>query len=182
MPESTAILPSAIGIPERPRAGGGVEQRGQVETVRDRLRVERSQLGQRVRIVGGDALAGGERHPDLLGLAKPIRVGGVAVASRQDDCLAEQSLRERRSDQHVDRHATRGLSDDGDIPRIAAERRDVSLHPFEGRELIHVAVVAKDSAVGILFRELGMGECAEGPNAIVEAEDEEALAGEFAPE
>src|SRR5947207_14281756 len=78
------------------------------------------------------------------------------------------------------RDAARGLAEDGDALRVAAERSDVPLHPLEGGDLVHVGVVAFK-----LFRMLsvkrGEGEETEAPQTVVESDQDDALPGELDP-
>ena len=67
-----------------------------------------------------------------------------------------------------------GLAEQGDVGRIPAETRDVGLDPTQGGELILQAVIARRT----FLIERRMSEEAEHPEPIVEADDDDALAGE----
>ena len=67
---------------------------------------------------------------------------GAALADR----LLEQALRQRRCHQRADRERSRRLAEDRDVVGIAAEGRDVLLHPLQRGDLIQQAVVARGVA------------------------------------
>ena len=79
----------------------------------------------------------------------------------------EQAARQRRRQQAMHRDAARGESEDRDVVRIAAERGDVPLHPLQGRDLVHVGVVAL-GLVRMLAAQRGEREEAEAPQAVVD--------------
>ena len=60
------------------------------------------------------------------------------------------------------------FSRDGDVVRVAAECRDVALHPVKSEALVHLAVVGKGMALAING---GMGEEAEHAQTIVQGHD-----------
>src|SRR5947209_20042047 len=76
------------------------------------------------------------------------------------------------------RDAARGLAEDGDVLRVAAERGDVPLHPLEGGDLVHVGVVALE-LFGMLSSQRGEGEETEAPQTVVEGDQDDALPGEL---
>ena len=78
------------------------------------------------------------------------------------------------------RDAARRLPEDGDVLRIAAERGDVLLHPFEGGDLVHVGVVAL-GLVRMLVAQRREGEETEAPQTVVERDEDDALLGELDP-
>ena len=83
---------------------------------------------------GGDALGllvgqGRRRDPAAAGLHDGLLVealGALGVASSASVLIAAGALAE-----------------DGDVLRVAAEGRDVPLHPLQRRDLVHQAVVAE---------------------------------------
>ena len=83
----------------------------------------------------------------------------------------------RRRQQAVHGDAARGEPEDGDVVRIAAEGGDVPLHPLQGRDLVHVGVVAL-GLVGALAAQRGEREEAEASQAVVEGDEDDALLGE----
>ena len=78
------------------------------------------------------------------------------------------------------RHAARGLTEDGDVVRIAAKRCNVGLHPLQGGNLIRVRVVALD-LVGMLAAQRGEREEAEATETVVERHQHNALLRERDP-
>ena len=54
------------------------------------------------------------------------------------------------------------------------------LHPLQGRDLVHVRVVAL-GLVRALAAQRGEGEEAEAPQAVVDADEDDALLGELGP-
>src|SRR4029453_8560858 len=88
-----------------------------------------------------------------------------AAAGREEcsalaDRLLKQSLRERRRHQRTPRQRSPRLTEDSDVLRIAAERRDVLLTPPQRGNLIEHAVVARRVMTG-LAREIRVREEAE---------------------
>ena len=69
------------------------------------------------------------------------------LSVRQEHRLVVQALGPRRGIEHVNRDAARALTHDGDGVRVAAERRDVLLHPLQRRDLVQCAVINQQSAV-----------------------------------
>lgn len=47
------------------------------------------------------------------------------------------------SHEQVDAGGAGAVADDGDVGRVAAERRDVLLHPVQRRDLVHEPVVGR---------------------------------------
>ncbi len=103
-----------------------------------------------------------------------MRYGKPDPRSALGDGALEQSFGARRTDEIADARRARGIAVDGHPFRIAAEARNVLLHPFEGCGLIHQSVVTGGVAVG-LFGEFGMREKAERTEAIVDGHDDDAL-------
>src|SRR5262245_17245298 len=62
---------------------------------------------------------------------------------------------------------------------IATERHDVLLHPFQGRDLIHVPEIADRTLVG--GNQRWMREKAKAPEAIIQTDHYEPVRGEPAP-
>ena len=63
----------------------------------------------------------------------------AALANR----LLEQTLRQRRGHLRAHRKRSGAFAEDGHIARIAAERRNVVMHPVQRRHLIEQAVIAR---------------------------------------
>src|SRR6266699_312234 len=76
--------------------------------------------------------------------------------------------------------AARGLTENGDVLRVAAERGDVPLHPLEGGDLIHIRVVALEF-FRMLLAQSGEGEETEASQTVVESDQDDALPGELEP-
>ena len=76
----------------------------------------------------------------------------------------------------MDAGAARGLAEDRHVVRVAAELRDVPFDPLERRDLVEEAVVA-GLAAGLL-RQGRVGEVAKGAEAVVDRNQDHALAGE----
>jgi len=68
------------------------------------------------------------------GPVRRVEPGDRGVGQRtHDDRAVEQPFRGRKCRQHRGFSAAARLPEDRDVPRIAAEPRDVVAHPFEGR-------------------------------------------------
>src|SRR5687767_7122093 len=79
----------------------------------------------------------------------------------------EEAVRGRRRGQHADRHPPGGLAEDRHGVRIAAELRDVVLHPPQGGNLILQTVIARALAPapsGGEARSFVNSGCARNPN------------------
>ena len=102
--------------------------------------------------------------------------GGVAVeaAARLGDGLVEQPRRQRRCGEVADADGTGGFAEDGHVVRVAAECRDVVLHPLQRRDLIVQPLVAR-SAVGGFRAERRVGEEAEQTQAVVDGHQHHAV-------
>ena len=90
-------------------------------------------------------------------------IGGVEQGPAQhaghDDHLLEQVLRLGDLPQDGDLPSAAGLAEDGDVPRVAAEVRDVLLHPAQGRHQVGHAHV---DAVPVLLPKVRQVQVAEG--------------------
>src|SRR5262249_6026905 len=82
------------------------------------------------------------------------------------DRARDQVLRQRRSHLRADRYGTGRFARDRHTLRVAAEGRDVLLHPLERRMLIEQGVIA-GGALRRLLRQLGVREEAEHAQAII---------------
>ncbi len=101
-------------------------------------------------------------------------------AAGLDDGPLEQSLGERADQQVVHRHAAGRLAEDRHVVRIATECPDVTLHPPQGRQLVHERIVAEQLPANLA------GECrkreeTEVAQPIVEADQHHSIAGELRP-
>src|SRR5579862_9469803 len=76
------------------------------------------------------------------------------------------------------RDAASGLAEDRNVFRVAAERSDVVLHPFEGCDLIHVCIHSF-KFVRMLFAKRWEGEETEAPQPVVESDQNDALPGKL---
>ena len=72
----------------------------------------------------------------------------------------------------------RALAEDGDVLRVAAEGRDVALHPLQRRDLVHQAVVADRLARPGGLGQRRVGEVAERAQPVVDGHHHHAVAGE----
>ncbi len=88
------------------------------------------------------------------------------------DGALEQTLRQGRGLKDGDRCRAGRLAEDGDAVRIAAEGRDILLHPLQRRDLVEDALVAVDLALGGQF---GMREEAEDAQTIVQRHHDDAV-------
>src|SRR4051794_35885401 len=87
------------------------------------------------------------------------------------DCAVKQPLGTGHGKQRADAHSTSRLTEDGDVPWIAAEGSDVLLHPLEGRNLI------KQTEVGNSVAEI---EEAIGTDTVIDGHADDTVAGEAA--
>ena len=92
------------------------------------------------------------------------------------DGAAEQAPGKRRGAERTDTGRAGRLAGDGHVIRVAAEGRDIRLHPLQRLDLVQKAVVA-GGAVGRLGRQLVGREEAEDPEAVAHVDREHALAG-----
>ena len=99
--------------------------------------------------------AGEEAHLCTVGLGK-----GATLY----DSTLEQALVVRAGHLGADAHAASRLAADGDVLRIAAERRNVALHPAGGELLIQEAEVGR--GIGRLRRDLRVAQEAEAVQAV----------------
>lgn len=104
----------------------------------------------------------------------PDNDGSPGLAGGVDDHALIQTIRERRSKQHVYRTAARGLTQHCHISRIATKGCGISLHPFQRGDLIHVAVVA-ERAIRVLRRERRVRKESKPSYTIVKAHEHYAL-------
>src|SRR5690349_1100773 len=81
----------------------------------------------------------------------------------------EEAAAPRRDEVHPDREASRRLADDRHVLRVSPERRDVVPHPLERELLILEALIA-------VRADAGVGEPAEVPQPVVDADDHDPLA------
>ncbi len=85
-------------------------------------------------------------HAELLGQVAAGAGGrgrcqGVLAGAALGDGAAEQPGCARHRQQGDDAHRAGGLAGDGDAGRVAAEARDVVLHPLQGSDLVEQAGV-----------------------------------------
>ena len=165
----------------RPRRGRSASQ--------DLVGAEGAQTGERGLVRAFDPHRAREGDPDRLARHRIVRIDtvlahrpsgehAVARTARLGDRLVEQTARHGRSQEAVHRDAARGESEDRDVVRIASEPGDVPLHPLQGRDLVHVGVVAL-GLLRALAAERGEREEAEAPQAVVEAHQDDAILGEL---
>ena len=126
---------------------------------------ERRGADLRRRVLAG-LLGLGQRHHLLHPHARPRR-------ALRDDAVIEPPAF-LRADQHRLERRAGGLADQRHASRIAAERRDVRLHPLERGGQVHHAVVAGRVAAGFL-RQLRMRVEPERPEAVVVGDEDDAL-------
>ena len=76
--------------------------------------------------------------PGKLGCHQAGRAGwqDVVAGAALRYCPAEQACRRGHRQQAGDAHPAGGLTEDRHIARVAAERGDVLLHPFQRRDLV----------------------------------------------
>jgi hypothetical protein len=89
----------------------------------------------------------------------------------------EQAFGDRRAEQPADHGGAGGLAEDRDVVRIAAERRDVLLHPLQHGDRVTERLVARRVAARLL-RQLRVREEAERAEAVVEVDEDDSLLGE----
>src|SRR6185437_2701353 len=94
-----------------------------------------------------------------------------------DDGFLEEITRHWRSEHAVNGDATGGKPEDRDVVRITSEGGDVSFHPLQGGDLVHVGVVAL-RLVGMFAAQRRKREEAEAPDAVVHGDKDNALPGE----
>ena len=115
------------------------EIRGRRQRVLDTLHRLGAHAGQDV----GSPVApqqGGERHS--LRLSSRQGRERLHTQTALDDGTPKQPLAQRRDQVRAHAHAARGFAEDGDVPRISTERRDVRLYPFERGDLVLDTIVA----------------------------------------
>ncbi len=135
---------------------------------------------QRARTMGaGVAVAGAlgvRRHAVGGGQIAEFGVACVPRVALRDGTV-EQPLGERGHGQEVDHAGACGLARDGDAVRVAAEVRDVVAHPAQDGDAVEQSVVSR-GPVCRLGAQLGGGQKAEGAQAVVEGDDDEAVTGQ----
>ncbi len=105
------------------------------------------------------------------------RRGGDHIGAFGDG-LTEQALGVRRRHQIENAEAASGFAGDGDVGGIAAEGRDVPLHPAQRLDLVEQAIVA-GHAPRRFRTELRMGQIAQNAQAIVHRHHHDAFAREL---
>src|SRR4029453_4638736 len=90
------------------------------------------------------------------------------------DGADEETPGERRSHQVPHRKGTGRLSENGDLIRIAAKRRDVPTDPLQRRDLIEKTVVPRRVMLGFPGQ-LRMGQKSQRADPIVQADDDDAF-------
>lgn len=106
--------------------------------------------------------------------------GGVGISGYRSTLgyhAMKQSFRERRGYQNVGIDGSGRLAEDGDIRGIAAECRNVLVHPLERGDLVRQAVIA-GGMMRRLAGEFGMSEEAEDRHAIVNGHQYDSAARE----
>src|SRR5262249_40803566 len=116
----------------------------------------------------------GRGEADSLVLNRSGRPHAADRVSTLEDPAVKQPLRERRCDQGRYAGTASGLAKDGDTRGVAAEARDVALHPLQGRDLIENGVVAR-RASRPFSGERRMRQESENAESIVERDDDGAL-------
>ncbi len=103
---------------------------------------------------------------------------GFELASAFANHPVEQSAREGASRQQVGAPGAGRLAEDGDRLRIAAESRDILLHPLQGGDLIEQAEIGGSGVIGFpgQFR---MREETEHAQAIVDGHHDDTLPGQL---
>ena len=91
------------------------------------------------------------------------------------DCFVEQPARQRRGLEHTDRPRSSGLAEDRHVPWVAAECRDVVVHPLERGDVVEDAVVAR-RPVCRLGGQRRVGEEPERAQPVVGCDHDHALA------
>ena len=84
------------------------------------------------------------------------------------DRMLEQTLAERRCQQYADRDASRRLTKDGHIGRVATERANLISHPPERCEHVMEAIVA---LCAILFGKNRVGQKAQRTESVVDCDN-----------
>ena len=156
-----------------PRAAAGLEHRRRLGCPEGRRRVGSLALDPESGRDGQTRVVAGNRGRRADG-RRQMRARGAEAAAGVADGLVEQSLRQGRRLKHAHRPGTGRLAEDGDVAGVAPERRDVVAHPLEGRDVVEDAVVAR-RLLGRLGGQGGMGEEAEGPQAVVGGHHDHAL-------
>ena len=128
---------------------------------------------QTERDLGCARLVAGRLGVDVVASARERRRGGRPALH---DRPVEEPARERREEQTHDVRAAGRLAEDRDAIRVAAEELDVLLHPLQaGDEIEGAEVAALDFAGRPSPEHCGMREPAEGPEAVVQADDDQAV-------
>ena len=78
-------------------------------------------------------------------------------------------------------HAPGAFAEHGHPPGIAAKGLDVSLDPFQGRDLVHQSVISQGLALPGGPCQGGMGEIAQGAEAVIDAHQDHPVLGEVCP-
>ena len=124
----------------------------------------------------GVAIGFGRRQSARVGLVDQQHV--LAAGAGLHGGLVKQAARLRRDHQLLHGHAARAFAEDGDVAGVAAEGRDVALHPFERGDHVHHAVVGDRGAVGLL-RQQRMRERTEAAEAVVDRDEQRRPLGEL---
>ncbi len=127
-----------------------------------------------------DAELVGGRDGGLLGGVEGLHLGDAEArpgAGLRHRAL-EQALGLRRARQGGHHAGAGRLAHDGDLVRITAELGDVGLDPLQDRDGVHQGIVARSVVAGFLGQ-LGMGQEAQGTQAVVHGDDHRALLGEI---
>jgi hypothetical protein len=171
-----------------PRENVAVHDRLEGQEVHDELapprRIRPLQFATQLRLRGVDPLRRhgaqtrrGGGHPQVGG----DEVGDAACGPGRERVLCGSALQHRPSDQpcgarHREQraagHGACRLADDGHRARVAAERRDVVAHPFQGRNLVEKAEVR---------RRVGQEREPLDAEPVVDRDGDEAVAGERGP-
>jgi hypothetical protein len=109
----------------------------------------------------------------MLGLGDRAVPGAAAL----HDGALEEALRELRGEQDEHVLAAGRLSEDRDVRRVAAEGRDVGLHPLERGDLVERAEVARGVARVAALAQRRVPEPAERAEAVVERHHDHAMQG-----
>src|SRR6185437_3627194 len=102
--------------------------------------------------------------------ARVMELGSRDHVRTFEDGFVEQAVGERRGEEIENAEAAGGFARDRDVIRIAAEGRDVALHPAQGFDLVEEAVIAGD-VVWRFGAQCGKREVAESTEAIVDGDD-----------
>ena len=130
----------------------------------------RAQLGDRVRLLR-------LREADAVRLLVRHRPRAADAGAAVRDGALEESLRERRRGQAVHGARAGRLPGDRHAGRVAAERRDVVVHPSQRGNLIEQPVVAR-RVVARLLVEIRVREKPEHADPVIEGDDDQALRGQ----